>query len=78
MEEQRVFDHRQCADGAGVDALHATGANKRIDEQPFASHFDGERRAQRHAQPALVAELAVDDGDRRRYARHVSEVTGPS
>jgi hypothetical protein len=78
MEEQRVLDHRQCADGAGVDALHAAGANERIDEQPFTSHFDGERRAQRHAQPALVAELAVDDGDRRRYARHVSEVTGPS
>jgi hypothetical protein len=78
MQKQRIVDHRQCADGAWIDALHAARTDKSIDEQSLAPHFDGERRAKRHAQPALVAELAVDDGDRRRYARHVSEVTGPS
>jgi hypothetical protein len=62
MDLRGAIDHRQRADGAGGDALAAPGADGGVDDQAFAPHGDGERRAERHAQAARVAQLTVDDG----------------
>ena len=62
--QQRVATIEQRADRAGRDALPTSRARLGATTRPSRRISIARRRAERHAEAALVARAAVDDGDR--------------